>query len=150
MDMSLPSAEAALGERRVDIAAYQRGLSEKLAKADTFAATATPIEVVAGDAVHRIASSAVDFVEDLPAITPVPGKEPFVLGVCRVRGRVLYVLDLATALSAPRRQGARIIAFKGRDVALVAPLASIKEKTSLRQADFQPAVFGSGYLSHLQ
>lgn len=150
MDMSQPPAEVAAGEGRVDIAAYQRALSEKLATADTFASASTPIDVVAGGKTHRIPSATVDFVEDIPAITPVPGKEPFVLGVCRVRGRVLHVLDLAVALGAPRRQGGRIIAFKGRDVALVAPLASIQEKTSLPQADFQPGVFGSGYLSHLQ
>jgi chemotaxis signal transduction protein len=54
-------------------------------------------------------------VAELEEVTPVPGAGGAVLGVRNLRGRVLPVLDLATAIDVPRAQAAsRMVVVEGQ------------------------------------
>jgi purine-binding chemotaxis protein CheW len=54
-------------------------------------------------------------VEERGIVTPVPGAPPAVIGVCSLRGAVLPVIELATALGLPGLQPGRymVIAYDG-------------------------------------
>lgn len=137
---------------RRDLGQYQRDLAQKIARADKSSSGIAPISVVAGSTVYQINPAWVDFVENIQPITPVPLPDRFVLGVCRVRGRVLQALDLAKALGVAERPGSKIIAIKGRDIAIVAPLATAQERSRLQALAFEPSLLGANarLLSHLQ
>ena len=78
--------------------------------------------------------------EVMPAVgvTPVPGAPPEVLGVCNVRGQIIPVLQLATALRLSESVAARIVIVEHDarraglavdDVIDVAPLPEPTEPT---------------------
>lgn len=128
---------------RRDLAQYQRELTEKMARAQALSARMEPISVVAAGKVCRIDSSWIDFVENMPFITPLPEPERFVLGTCILRGRVLKVFDLALAMGAQPLPGSRIFAIKGRPVAITAALATAQDRERLPTIEFRPDVLGS-------
>jgi len=74
---------------------------------------------------HRLASGFDEVVEILPmpAITPVPGAQPWMLGVANVRGTLLPVVDLKQFLEGERtvlHEGQRVLVVRqpGGDVAV--------------------------------
>lgn len=74
---------------------------------------------------HRLASGFGEVVEILPmpAVTPVPGAQPWMLGVANVRGNLLPVVDLKQFLEGERtvlHEGQRVLVVRqpGGDVAV--------------------------------
>ncbi len=74
---------------------------------------------------HRLASGFGEVVEILPmpAVTPVPGAQPWMLGVANVRGTLLPVVDLKQFLEGERtvlHEGQRVLVVRqsGGDVAV--------------------------------
>ena len=74
---------------------------------------------------HRLASGFDEVVEILPmpAVTPVPGSQPWMLGVANVRGTLLPVVDLKQFLEGERtvlHEGQRVLVVRqpGGDVAV--------------------------------
>jgi chemotaxis signal transduction protein len=125
-----------------DPVAYQHELDEKIARAKETPQNASAISVVAGQSVYNIDPQTVDFVDQVPSITPMPRTDNFVMGACHARGRMLKVLDLAAALGEARAHLGKLIAFKGRDIAIYAPLATEQDKQKYQQLDFRAAALG--------
>ena len=74
---------------------------------------------------HRLASGFDEVVEilSMPAVTPVPGSQPWMLGVANVRGTLLPVVDLKQFLEGERtvlHEGQRVLVVRqpGGDVAV--------------------------------
>jgi len=74
---------------------------------------------------HRLASGFGEVVEilSMPALTPVPGSQPWMLGVANVRGTLLPVVDLKQFLEGERtvlHEGQRVLVVRqpGGDVAV--------------------------------
>ena len=74
---------------------------------------------------HRLASGFDEVVEilSMPALTPVPGSQPWMLGVANVRGTLLPVVDLKQFLEGERtvlHEGQRVLVVRqpGGDVAV--------------------------------
>ena len=74
---------------------------------------------------HRLASGFDEVVEilSMPALTPVPGSQPWMLGVANVRGNLLPVVDLKQFLEGERtvlHEGQRVLIVRqpGGDVAV--------------------------------
>lgn len=74
---------------------------------------------------HRLASGFDEVVEilSMPALTPVPGAQPWMLGVANVRGTLLPVVDLKQFLEGERtvlHEGQRVLVVRqpGGDVAI--------------------------------
>jgi twitching motility protein PilI len=65
---------------------------------------------------HRLVTSFEEIVEilPLPPVTPVPGAQPWMLGVANVRGSLLPVVDLKQFL-----EGARTVVHEGQRVLVV-------------------------------
>ena len=102
------------------------------------------IHVVAAGRVFRIAPEMVDFVDQMPSVTPLPRAEAFVLGSCHARGRIFTVLDLGVALGLSSSSIKRkLVAFKGRDFAISASLATEKEMQDLPSVDFKSEFLGA-------
>lgn len=136
---------------KLNTVAYQHEISALMAAAKGSTVAAEPISVVSANKVYRIDAQWVDFLEPMPAVTPLPRTENFVLGACHARGRVLTVLDLALARGEKvRPKNTKLIALRGRDLALCAPLATQNEIAQLASADFCADVLGQGarFLSH--
>ena len=75
---------------------------------------------------HRLVSSFEEIVEilPLPPVTPVPGAQPWMLGVANVRGSLLPVVDLKQFLEGERtvvHEGQRVLVVRqaGGNVAVV-------------------------------
>lgn len=111
-----------------------------------------PIRIAVKDKVFNIDAQWVDFIESLPTITRIPQTDKFVLGSCHSRGRVFMVLDLALALGEiEATPNSKLIAFKGRDLALSARLATPSEIDQLPHVDFRAEILGNSarFFSHL-
>ena len=74
---------------------------------------------------HRLASGFDEVVEilPLPAVTPVPGAQPWMLGVANIRGNLLPIVDLKQFLEGERtvlHEGQRVLIVRqgGGDVAV--------------------------------
>ncbi|QIL21802.1 purine-binding chemotaxis protein CheW [Thermomonas sp. HDW16] len=74
---------------------------------------------------HRLASGFDEVVEilSMPALTPIPGAQPWMLGVANVRGTLLPVVDLKQFLEGERtvlHEGQRVLVVRqpGGDVAV--------------------------------
>lgn len=137
---------------RLNIVAYQQEIGALMAAAKGSTVPAEPIRVVSANKVYRIDAQWVDFLEPMPPVTPLPRSERFVLGACHARGRVLTVLDLALVRGETSRPlNSKLIALRGRDLALCAPLATQHDIERLDSADFCAEVLGQGarFLSHL-
>ena len=75
---------------------------------------------------HRLVSSFEEIVEilPLPPVTPVPGAQPWMLGVANVRGSLLPVVDLKQFLEGERtlvHEGQRVLVVRqsGGNVAVI-------------------------------
>lgn len=137
---------------KFDVVNYQHELHAKMAQADSEVSAPESIRVVSAGKVFRIAPGLVDFIDQMPFITPIPRAQPFVLGSCHARGRILTVLDLSLALGdAPDIQNRKLVAFKSRDLAICAVLAGEQDIAKLAEVDFSADYFGANahYFLHI-
>ena len=124
---------------------YQHEINAKVALAKNADYVAESLYVLAARKVHKIESRMVDFVDQMPVLTPLPRAEKYMIGVCHARGRLLTVLDLSLALSnIPAQRGSKLIALNERDIAICAVLASEEDKETLPFADFNAFTLGDG------
>jgi chemotaxis signal transduction protein len=129
---------------KFNAASYQQELHTKMAQAVEDVIAPDSIPVVAAGRIFLIASELVDFVDQMPIVTPLPRAEAFVLGSCHARGRILTVLDLGMALGASAVSHKRkLVAFKARDFAVSAALANDKEMLDLPKFDFKSEFLGA-------
>ena len=87
---------------------------------------------------HRLASGFDEVVEilPLPPVTPVPGAQPWMLGVANIRGNLLPIVDLKQFLEGERtvlHEGQRVLIVRqsGGDVAVTIDEFTEKEEKNL-------------------
>ena len=108
---------------------------------------------------HRLASGFDEVREilPLPPITPVPGSQPWMLGVANVRGNLLPVVDLKQFLEGERtvlHEGQRILRVRqpGGDVAVLIDelygQRSFNEQQQLNDEEAQAAQLVDGRYAH--
>lgn len=137
---------------KLNLVDYQNQLVDRMAAATGVSVGMDPIRIAVKDKVFNIDAQWVDFIESLPTITRIPQTDKFVLGSCHSRGRVFMVLDLALALGEiEATPNSKLIAFKGRDLALSARLATPSEIDQLPHVDFRAEILGNSarFFSHL-
>lgn len=108
---------------------------------------------------HRLASGFDEVVEILqvPAITPVPGAQPWMLGVANVRGNLLPIIDLKQFLEGARtvlHEGQRMLLMRqqGGDVAVLIDelygQRGFTEQQQLAQEDLATTHLAEGRYAH--
>src|SRR6476659_4894405 len=93
---------------------------------------------------HRLASGFDEVVEilPLPPVTPVPGAQPWMLGVANIRGNLLPIVDLKQFLEGERtvlHEGQRVLIVRqvGGDVAVT--IDELFGQRSFNEAQQQPS-----------
>jgi twitching motility protein PilI len=108
---------------------------------------------------HRLASGFAEVVEILPvpAITPVPGALPWMLGVANVRGNLLPIIDLKLFLEGVRtvmHEGQRMLLMRqqGGDVAVLIDelygQRGFTEQQQIRHEELAAAQLTDGRYAH--
>ncbi len=108
---------------------------------------------------HRLASGFDEVVEILPvpAITPVPGAQPWMLGVANVRGNLLPIIDLKQFLEGVRtvlHEGQRMLLMRqqGGDVAVLIDelygQRGFNDQQEIKQEDLATAQLAEGRYAH--
>lgn len=124
---------------KLDIVAYHNSITELMRNSVSNSFEKNYVRVNTDRSVFKIDASLIDFVEPFGHATPIPMAEHFVLGVCHARGRVLLALDMTLATGGYKSlSNSKLIAFKSRDVALVAQLSSEESMSNMNEVDFSP------------
>jgi len=120
----------------LDIVGYQNDINSQISDAGKVgAADAGFLYLIANRKILKLSNSLVDFVDQMPPLTKFPMTPKHVLGTCHSRGRVFVVIDLSllgdstvgASSSGSSASLSKLIAIKGRDVALIAAFASSLE-----------------------
>jgi chemotaxis signal transduction protein len=115
-----------VSKNRLDIVRYQEDIHDLLqnsAKQGSDEKTA-PLLIQSGDEFLSLDADNVSHIDFFTEVTPIPGSEDWMLGVCQTKGRVVVVVDFAAYQGAPKVRNGKLVVFKKHDIALLANIDS--------------------------
>lgn len=135
---------------RLDIVGYQQEIHTLLAQSrqSTQEGGRRTLRIKSNGVSFGIDADRISHIDFLQEITPLPGAQSWMLGVCQTKGRVVLVIDAAVVNGGERTRGGKLICLKGRDFAILAELDdeqsanSVVPELELDQMLAQP-VYGS-------
>lgn len=109
---------------RLDIVGYQQEIHTLLAQSgqSTDEGGRRTLRIKSNGESFGIDADRISHIDFLQDITPLPGAQSWMLGVCHTKGRVVLVIDAAVANGGDRTSGGKLICLKGRDFAILAEL----------------------------
>jgi chemotaxis signal transduction protein len=115
-----------VSKNRLDIVRYQEDIHDLLKTSDEGGGNekTAPLMIHSGSELLSLDADHVSHIDFFNEVTPIPGSEDWMLGVCQTKGRVVVVIDWAAFQGAPKIRNGKLVVFKKIDIALLANIDS--------------------------
>jgi chemotaxis signal transduction protein len=114
-----------VSNNRLDIVRYQEDIHALLKSSGQQGDEKTaPLLIQSGDDFLSLDADNVSHIDFFTEVTPIPGAEDWVLGVCQTKGRVVVVVDFASFQGVQKSRNGKLIVLKRHDIAFLAEIDS--------------------------
>jgi chemotaxis signal transduction protein len=115
-----------VSKNRLDIVRYQEAIHDLLQNSTKHGSDekTAPLLIQSGDGFLSLDADNVSHIDFFTEVTPIPGSEDWMLGVCQTKGRVVVVVDFAAYQGAPKVRNGKLVVLKRHDIALLANIDS--------------------------